>query len=571
MLTGTGLTRTGLKRSGGDLGRVFGGLCLLYICFVFFSQMSLVIDPSYLHELHRRLFTYHQVYDAELFAGDYLAAVVNDRSQPYLYDGITRLWAWAGGELALLHRVLPVVCWLAFLAGLAVAARRVGDWVTMLGAVGIAVAQPVYLHQINAATAHSFGFPLLIWGIVAALYGSRRGLVGVTVLSGLLYTAMTPLLGLLLAWHVLVSQRFFTAARSERLRSGLLLALTGAVSLWLVYGTLAGSAGHGAALAPLEQAELYPENGPEGRYFSSVFNPLMFVVGRAITQLQFADVIAAALVVLGYALVVLYGLSALPKGDARKALLGFVACATLLGLAVYLLKPFHVYRYVLYPAYTVLPLLFMVGAQRLGERLQPVFRAPQLFALGLMAMLVLASDSLNPRKLGYWWHLGAEEQALMRFVSDTQPSTLFAVWPGGLTPLELIPYAGQRPLLVMRKVHYTVYPDHILAMRARTFALIDAYFATDVAALRRLHCDWNVRYLVTYNEHFAPDAAMPEYFAPFDQRIAGIWAAHRPEDFLLRRPDPHWVVLDNEKYRVVDLAILSGTAGGDPCGSSSQP
>ncbi len=563
-----------LTRTGSDHGRVLGAVsllaaCLLYVGVSLFLQLSFIADPSYFHEEQRSLFRYYPIQDPALFAGDYLASVVGAYPQPYLYEGITRLWLWAGGDLIALHRLLPIVCWLAFLAGVALAARRLGDRVTMAAAVCLAVAQPLFLHQISPATPHAFAFPLLIWGIAALLYGSLGGLTVVTLLSGLLYTAVTPLLGLLLAWQVLVMQDLRHQTQAVRLKALSLLAVTGALSLWLVFGSLSPPEQFGASLAPMQQMGVYPENGPEGRHFSGVFNPLLYVLSKAVAQFQTPQLLQAAAILFVCIAVAVYGLTALPKDRAlRKAVLGFVLCSVTVGVVVYLLRPYHSYRYILYPAFTILPLFFVVGLQQVCRRLERLLRYPDAVTLAVLLPLVLAFDSYNPEKAGYRWHLTPGGQAVIDFAAAQPPDRLFAVWPSALNELELIPYLAARPLFVMRKAHYPNFEGHLLTMRARMEALTEAYLATDEAPLRALHCRWGVDYLVAEKAHFAPQGERPTYFAPFDARIGRLWQTHSREDFLLASPDLAAVALDSGGYRVVDLAALSGGSCAPPPGAA---
>lgn len=550
--------------------KAMAAIFVVYICAVAITQMSFIVDPSYLHELHRSLFAYHRLYNAELFADDYLTSVVGALTRPHIYEWGTRLWLWAGGDLIVLHRVLVLVAWLVFLAGIAVAARRLGDWITVLGVVGIAVAQPVYLHQIAAATPHAFAFPLLVWGIVGLLYGSARGLVFLTLLSSLLYTAMTPLLGFLLAWHLLITRRFRSLPRLEQTKVVMVLAAVAVVSLYLVLESLKGSASFGAALAPMQKADLYPENGPEGRYFYGVANPVTYVAFKAIEQFRTSDALHGLFITLVYCIVALYGLVTLQKGEARTALMAFVVSATALILLILLAKPFHLYRFILYPLFTVLPLLVMVGVRNMGQRFRLAPGARGALTLGALAFLVLASDSFDHKKMGYWWRLGPQDRELMAFANDQPPSTLFAVWPSGETAFETIPYVARRPLFVMSKAHYTAYEDHILTMRGRMFALIDAYLATDMLPLRALYCRWGVDYLFVNKMHFVQEGERPRYFAPFDERIERLWQANRLEDFVLYDPDPKAIALETESHLVLRLSAITpegkGHAGAD-CGS----
>lgn len=554
--------------------RILAAILAIYIGAVCLVQLTYIADPSYLHEQQRSLFPYYRIADPTLFPDDYVTRAVTAFSHPFLYDWTTRLWVWAGGDLILLHRLLPLACWLAFLAGMAAAARKLGDTVTVLGTLGLAAALPLYLNQIAGASPHAFAFPLLIWGVVALLHGSTRGLALVTVLSGLLYVGMAPVLGLFLAWQVLVMGRFWRLANAERVKSLLLLAAIGGLSLWLIVNAMGATQDLGAPLEPMQQVDLYPENGPEGAYFFGVFNPVLYVVGKALRQFRTSEVMLAFAVLLLCTFSALYGLLTLPKdGGARKAMAGVVLCSLAAGLAVYFVKSYHTYRFILYPIFVFVPLLTVVGLQQLCRSLPLVAPFANAAAIVLLAPLLLAFDSFEPEKLGYRTHFEAEDQALIDFAAAQPPETLFAVWPGGEdVELDFIPYLARRPIFVMVRAHFPSYDRHTLTMRERMNALIDAYLATEAAPLRRLNCRWGVDYLIVDSAHFAEGGERPEYFAPFNARIEQLWAAHDPRDFLLAEPAPAAVALDSGHYRVIDLTAFSGGhCGAAQASQAAQP
>lgn len=536
---------------------------LVYAGIVLLLQAGIVADGAYIHEELRLLFRYHQAADPELFAGDYLASYVSALSQPLLYDWMTRLWVQAGGALDLFHRLVPLACWFAFLAGIVLAARGLGDRLTMVGALGIAVAQPLYLYQITSAVPHAFAFPLLIWAFFALLRGSAPGLAAVTLLAGLLYPAVAPLTGLLLAWHLLFGARVLTASNTVRFKSLALLAVTGGVTLWLVSESLRSPADFGAPLAPLQKADVYPENGPGGRYSEIVFNPLTYVAGRAF--LQFRDVFDSykLLLLFAYAAFALYGVVALMKQDkSRGAVTAFLVCSAALFILVLALRPYLLYRFLLYPLLSIAPLLLAVGLQQFCRRLGGEGGRASLAAVAAFAVLVAALDSLNSKKLGYWTRLGPEQTQVIGFAAAQPRETLFATWPSGESEFEFIPYFARRPLFMMIKAHYPSHEDHVVEMRARTDALIDAYLAVGLEPLVQLYCLWQVDYLIVDKVQYRPGAEAPVYFAPFDTRLAVLWETHGVEDFVLHQPDPAAVALDTGRYQVVRLQTFAEAAQG---------
>jgi hypothetical protein len=552
-----------LARDDGWIAKAALAALCVYAGVIFLIQAGMLADTAYLHEELRLLFRYHQAGDAGLFAGDYLTSYVTAFPQPLLYDAISRLWVTAGGDLAVLHRLVPLLCWLGFLAGVALAARKLGDRLTVAAALVLAVAQPLYLYQITSAVPHAFAFPLVIWAFVALLQGSAVWLALLTILAGLLYPAMAPLIGLLLTWQIVVGDKLLFAPNAKRLKNVTLLSISGALAFWLLWGSLAGTSEFGAALAPLERHEFYPENGPGGRYTQGVFNPLTYVAAKAFDQFRNVFDDFKLFLLFAYCAVALYGLAMLLMDGAwRRPVTGFLLCSAVLIVVVLALRPYLLYRFILYPLMSITPLLIAVGLQQFFQRIAATRRAPAAAALLGVLLLALTLDSTDAKKIGYWTRLDAEGARVLAFAAEQPRDTLFATWPSGQSEFEFIPYFVRRPLFVMIKAHYPSHEDHVLEMRARTDALIDAYLATETGPLERLYCLWQVDYLIVDKAQFQSGAEAPAYFAPFDERIAANWEPHRVEDFLLGDPDPAAVALETEHYRVVRLQAIAEAAQG---------
>jgi hypothetical protein len=430
-------------------------------------------------------------------------------------------------------------------------------------ALALAVAQPLYLYQITSAIPHAFAFPLVIWAFVALLHGSALWLALLTILSGLLYPAMAPLTGLLLTWQIVVGDKLLFAPNARRVKGVVLLAVSGGLALWLLWGSLAGTSEFGAALAPLERHEIYPENGPGGRYTQGVFNPLTYVAAKAFDQFRNVFENYKLFLLFAYCAISFCGLVMLLKDGAwRRPVTGFLLCSAVLIVVVLALRPYLLYRFILYPLISITPLLIAVGLQQFFRRFAAARRAPAAATLLGVLLLVLTFDSIDAKKIGYWTRLDAEDARVLAFAAEQPRDTLFATWPSGASEFEYIPYLVRRPLFVMLKAHYPSHEDHVLEMRARTDAMIDAYLATDTEPLERLYCLWQVDYLIVDRAQFQSGAEAPVYFAPFDERIAAIWEPHRVEDFLLHDPDPAAVALETEHYRIVRLQTIAEAAQG---------
>ncbi len=135
--------------------------------------------------------------------------------------------------------------------------------------------------------------------------------------------------------------------------------------------------------------------------------------------------------------------------------------------------------------------------------------------------------------------------------------------PAGLHT-DLIPYLTGKPLFVTYKVHYASYVDHIGNMRARMNDLIDAYLATVKLPLIKLHCKWQVGYVVADGVHFTDHESAPRYFAPFKKRIEEILVKTGKSKMILHHPPKKSILFEAGNYTVVDLGLL---ADGEVCPS----
>ena len=211
----------------------------------------------------------------------------------------------------------------------------------------------------------------------------------------------------------------------------------------------------------------------------------------------------------------------------------------------------------LYPAFTVLPALFVCGAIGLCSKI----KFPAVGFVALMAVYTLSFNGFDTRRNGFSYQLDEPSVRLMEFVGNLPGDSLLAAWPVG-EQTDLIPYIAGRPLLVTAKAHYAAYVDYVLNMRSRMNDLTDAYLAVEKAPLLKLRCKWQVDYVVVDKEHFTDDEKVPTYFAPFKARIEDILSKTDRSKMILHNPPESWTVFSAERFAVIDLAVL---ADGEHC------
>jgi len=488
---------------------------------------------------------------------DYAGQFLGQFPQPLLYVFTTEVALGLGMDLELFHRLLGAGCFLLFLGGSMVAALRLGG-LFALTVVAFSAAQIVFYQQTSSATPHAFAFPLLAWMFVSLLCDRPHWGGVLTVLASLLYVPIAPLMGLMFAAHLLILRRGLADISSRCWLNLTWIAAVGLISVALVAHQLEPVDGYGAVLTPGEMVEEFPENGPQGRYDISVFEPVYHISASALGQ--FNQLVPAPLALSLFAFVGaftalgLYNLRTAPL--VLRPTLVFTAVSLLMFGFVFFLRPYVSYRFVLYPLFTVVPFLFVFGLNSILFRKQSNPRAAILVFFSSLSILFLTLGTAKDNQTNGWLTLNSADQEMLQFLSSTPEDSLIAAWPNQ-NASSLIPYIAGRPLLVDMKAHYPNYVGHLLEMRQRMFGVVDAYFATSPEALIKLNCLWDANYLVVMRPALIDGNASLSYFAPFDRRIKKrIEATVGKQLFLLDLPKES-VVFSSGQYQIVNLEYFA--------------
>ena len=513
------------------------------------------------YNFHEELRILYHLDPARTNSKDYAGQFLSEFPQPFLYLFLTKAAISAGVDLITFHKLLGIVCGVLLLAGAAVSGWRVGGAMVAVVTTVFIAAQPIYHYQLSSATPHAFAFPLLIWALVCLLYDRSYLLAGLTILSGLLYPPVSPVLGLTLAWHIVVTQKGLSGHNPDRIANVLVIACTAAISLALLWHQITPIEGYGATLRPGEQIGIYPENGPDGRHFDGVFNPLRYVFYVAIGQLHES---LPVLIIIGVPICIVavagLGLNSFRnQAEFFRPLLSFIIPSVMFCALVTQLAPYVAYRFLLYPMFTILPLLFVFGLFTLCYNHRSTSGYPAAVIVAIMVPLVLALSGTHAYSTSARLRLDEPSSELMDYLQQLPADSLIAAWPRG-PQTSLIPYVAGRPLLVNYKAHYPTYEGYITNMRTRMFDLIDAYLAQDLRPLIDLRCRWQADFLVVDRTHFPGEGVSLNYFAPFNARIEKILSTVEKPKMILRQPPADAVVFRAGRYTVLDLALLSGGA-----------
>jgi len=530
-----------------------------------YSTIYFILDPSLQHEEVRIIFPYHRYADPELFQNDYITRYLDSIDNNYSFQMMNFAWANFFGDLVPFHLyVLPFVSWLAFLAGVHVAAKGMGGAPVAWGAMALALSQTNILYQILSSTPHAFAFPLLAW-MVAAMQCRRCWLLMLLIiLSAFLYPPCAVIGGLSFAW-------FFIPTRAERqaLPAGawgwrrriLALVVTGAVALGVSATSLVRPNEFGQVIDPNTQVEAYPEAGSEGRHFIGTQKPIVYSISSFAKQFRLAigsESFAKGLFLLYVALCLTFLVA--KRDDQRfRPLWAFCGGALVAGLLGALLVPGLAYRFIYYPLHTLfafaVPLVAVWGIQRFSSAAGPIRRHLLLSSAVAVLLLSMTMDRAYPGgKAALVIHLNSDQQKVLGFIATMPKDTLVAGWPTGL--IESVPYFAKRPALILNKTHYPIHTGYVAEMRRRMYALIDAYFAVEARPLVKLRDEWGVDLLIASEARLRKGPGKTDYFEPFETYLRALAQADPGRVPYLLRPAPGAVLFRAGDLSVIDLRRL---------------
>jgi len=181
-----------------------------------------------------------------------------------------------------------------------------------------------------------------------------------------------------------------------------------------------------------------------------------------------------------------------------------------------------------------------------------IFPAVMLYAL----LYNISSNGLN-----YTTHIAdydqAKNKAVYEFISTLPATSQLVGWP------DLRYVANDVELITHRKVYYSIEKHQVahlaptLIMRGMAEKFFDAYFATNIDALKKFRDETGTNYMIVDKRHFLspdnPDYLKPTYFAPFQPYIDTKLQTKKP--FILPQLEKQ-AVFANDTVFIVNLDNL---------------
>lgn len=514
--------------------------------------------------------------DPSLFANDILGKYHSDGTGELfraLFYVAAKLW-----DPYTFTKLPPYLLYAVTLLGLAVAAHRLGGRTAAFIVVTLCLGASMMLGRMVGLLPRAFAYPILAWMAVALTHGRVRLLACLTVIGAGLYPVLTVIGGLALAVVLLLQP---AEDRGEAANWKLKKRL-----LWVAGTALAGAlvmlpftlrmAQYGETITPALIAD-YPEAGPGGRQ-DSVTRPPFAPLSKSWAATAKQSVLAS-----GPRLVPLAGEAVENDSELRETLFDWLTFGTVMGCALlglgrnramrglavlalaigvgYLLANAVTPRLVVPPRYTLygVPIVTVLALSAAPSGLMSVLpktsriwsylRGYGAFALGaLLLALVGGKGAVNVGLRRYNTH---SDRPLLSAVADLPPSSLIAGWPEGI--LETLPILSRRTPFLTRELHVPYHTSMTLQMRDRMKALILAYYATDVAPLRRLRDEFGVTHLLVEPSRYVKPS---RYFAPFRPDITRAFQQGSERGFAVDRLRDSAAIYGDGKYYVLELSRL---------------
>jgi hypothetical protein len=443
--------------------------------------------PLVVHDdVRQHIFWVPRLHDPALFPNDPMADYYQAQSPP----GVRAVYwlATLAVDAIVASKVLPLLLTVA-LAGAGFALGRVlwaRDDAAALGAILLAWSAWQY-DDVASATPRAFALPLLAAQFAALASGRLRLALGVLVATALFYplscAVMTVTTGLWLVWHG--TKRGARAAVLDLLWLGAATVVAGLIILASQHDT----SPFGPTVTA-EQARTQSEFQPGGRSSYFIPDPYKFWIESTRSGLALAPedawlgglpaltipfLLAACLG--GWLPLGRVGWAARPTIPHRGALLVAVLASSLLLFGAAHLLLFALYLPARHVQFT-LPIVWALAGglfwTLLGQRLTGRAGTAHLFVLGGVALLIVHAPPVGS------FYVAGQHPAIYAYLRTTPPATRVAALPADSS---ILPLFGQRPVVASFEHALPYHRGYYEPLRARTRALQDPYYGSEVESL----------------------------------------------------------------------------------------
>lgn len=517
-------------------------------------QITFLKDKTHYDPDQFTLYPLSRYHDPELFQNDPIADYLL-KMIPIGYEGMIRLFS-LFADPHLLYAPLAALLWLSCLPPLWIIGKMTGGKANAIALLMIFACSRVFIFRINTGMPHSFAYPLLFWGTLAQMTGRQGLLAGLTVASAGFYPVATPILGLMLAW--LTFSRFPWRSRPLPWRwlctRSLGLACVALLCFVMARPLLKTDESMGRPLKSSEDMQQYPELEHflyhidsdwilSVSYWQQHHWRGTFQNYDQVTEIMYYLFLAGCL---------------LAVRDRRLWPLfpsaAIILCCWQLSLNF---MPDQAYRFAVYGLPVLIVILTPIAIRKLCVLIAPRrWGTPIALCAGLLYLWQIAYP--DAKCAGYWQKLYDINFDVVEFAKTLPKDAEFAGFPG-LYPgplVDLMPFLAQRKALVTFAGHSLLHENHLLMMRKRTTAVMDAFFATDAAPLLRLRDEFGVDYFIV-NTGILNSEEAPYYMPYFNDYALPLWSPEIKKPFYTETLSGDAIVFEKNVVRIIDLHALN--------------
>ena len=553
----------------GALGLVYGRTLAAHVQRGF--------NPRFMNDdARQQIYPFFRYADSSLFPNDYIADYYVD----CLPLGFRALYTLSAPVIdpAVSNVVVMYLMLVITVAGVGMAANRLGGKVAAWGAMALTLGASLYLDRMGGGLPRAFGFPILAWALAALSYGRMKWLAALVWLGACLYPVAGVVIGMAIAFVLLLlpaSDRGDARGWStwQRLR---FLSIVAAVAIALLLPTVVTSSRYAPVLTT-DDVEEYPEAGPGGRYtaesrapygsffdssskaiaegFAGAGRPWVEPVSRWVNgddAKQSSQRRAAILNLIAIVTAIAWVLFAATNRAARRVLT--LGLAAFIGYSIASFAAPFLYlpqRYANYP----MPLLAILMATTSMAGFFVVFdklnlsssrvHAALTFIFCLLILVTVGGRGSVTAGLNVDTHNAPVYDAIAALPVDA----VVAGWPR--TAIENVPFVSRRAALLTFETHQVFHKKYVQVMRERMRALIDAVLATSNGPIVRLRQDYGVTHMLVYLPHL--QGKRLAYFAPFNRWIGEAERKRAGAPLSLQGLVEDHAIYRDRGYAIVDL------------------
>lgn len=499
-----------------------------------FAQFEYALDPSFMHEEQSQLFADHKIKDSELFPENYLADYKAKFQSPLLFDYIYKSMM-EHFDIYYFHKIFPMIIWVLMIFFMGLSAYKIGGLFSMWSSTVITISHSMFLYQITSSIPHSFGYLLVIMAVTCILYARIYLLSIVGILSALLYPGVSPVIGLSMAYFLLITDKAHRGKAKDWsiYKRFILLGITAAIMLLAIYPVMSPIDGYGRSIAPFTETEEFPENSKDSSNFIGSAHPIVYVIAKLYVQFDISNEFKTLLgmgCILAIIVISIRGWYFF-KDDKRikSRFNAFIFSSIVSFILVYFLMPIYVYRFIIYTFPIFYVLVFPMALHKIiknDKKLDKEYHS--LVSVAIIIVLLVLFKGKDPVKIGYMIETTDVDKKFFSYVSKLPKDVLISSWPNTLGYNDWIPYLGKRNVLMMKKFHQIRYYDYGKEMQKRMNATIEAFIGGDIEKIRYLKTEFGVDYLVIDMNMYGEE--MPQYNNHFNKRIEELWIQNKKDN-----------------------------------------